>query len=258
MSTPRATLRVLSAVTGALLALLPALPASAEFPPEKAENLKVLPADTDVRELIGIMRTFATGLGVRCEHCHVGEPGQPLDTFDFPSDEKQTKRTARVMMQMVDSINQKHLVEVPGGPGGRRQVQCVTCHHGLERPDTLAAALTRAHSEGGAEAAVTEYRRLREDHFGSAAYDFTEWKLLGVAEELAKTGDPAAAEALIDLNLEYFPDSSDTQMFRARLYGFQGKAELAVEILEGLVAADPENENAKRMLDRMKPPSAQE
>ena len=45
----------------------------AQFPPQTLENLKVLPEDMDVRALIGVMRGFSMGLGVRCQHCHVGE-----------------------------------------------------------------------------------------------------------------------------------------------------------------------------------------
>ncbi len=239
-----------AAAVASVLVLSLAVPALAEFPPKTTENLKVLPAETDVREVIGVMRTFATGLGVRCEHCHVGEAGQPLDTFDFASDDKEAKRTARVMMRMVHAINDQHLADLPGEAGERREVQCVTCHHGLERPDTLEAALSRAHAEGGAEAAVTEYRRLRDEHYGSAAYDFSEWRLLGVADRLARGGDVEAAEALIDLNLEQFPGSTDTRMFQARFYAFQGQSERAVQILRAVLADDPENEHARRMLDR--------
>lgn len=235
-----------------------ALQAQGQFPPEKAENLKVLPAETDVREVMGLMRSFAFGLGVRCEHCHVGEPGQPLDTFDFPSDKKQAKRTARVMMRMVNAINDQHLAELARESGELRTVECVTCHHGLDRPDTLAAALTRAQAEGGAEAGVAEYRRLREEHYGDGAYDFSEWTLLGLAETFAGGEDPVTAEALIDLNLEYFPGSSDSLIFQARFYQFQGKGERAVEILEALLTAEPGNEGARRTLDRIEAASKRE
>ena len=39
---------------------------------------------------------FTVALGVQCDYCHVMEP-----TRDLASDEKQTKKTARVMLQMV-------------------------------------------------------------------------------------------------------------------------------------------------------------
>ena len=69
------------------------------------ENLKVLPEDISSSALSATMRGFAMGLGVRCETCHVGEPNTPLSTFDFPSDEKETKQKARLMLQMVNEIN---------------------------------------------------------------------------------------------------------------------------------------------------------
>ena len=38
-----------------------------------------------------VMMGFTRALGVRCNHCHVGEDGQPLSTFDFVSDENPNK-----------------------------------------------------------------------------------------------------------------------------------------------------------------------
>ena len=73
--------------------------------PEEPENLKVLPAEVKGARLGGVMRGFASALGVRCEHCHVGE-GPDLAKFDFPSDEKAAKRKARVMFKMVQQINE--------------------------------------------------------------------------------------------------------------------------------------------------------
>jgi len=61
----------------ALGALLTASPARAEIPDEFT-NLEVLPEDITRGELVSIMRGFAGALGVRCNHCHVGE-----DPSDF-------------------------------------------------------------------------------------------------------------------------------------------------------------------------------
>jgi hypothetical protein len=88
-----------------------AFPLRAQIP-EKFENLKVLPADITRPQLLQVMRGFALGLGVRCQFCHVGEEGQPLSTFDFKSDEKPTKRTARVMLRMVHDINESYLSQL--------------------------------------------------------------------------------------------------------------------------------------------------
>jgi hypothetical protein len=68
----------------ALILVNPAVLAAQQWTPE-IKNLKVLPEDTPPRQVVGIMRGFAIGLGVRCTYCHVGEEGAPLSTYDFAS-----------------------------------------------------------------------------------------------------------------------------------------------------------------------------
>ena len=120
-----------------MLSVLPAT-AAAQWPPQRLENVQVFPEDIEVRELIGIMAGFTRALGVRCTYCHVGEEGQPISTYDFPSDEKITKRKARIMLGMVQSINGEHLAKLPVDSADRLTVQCATCHRGQPRPVTLA------------------------------------------------------------------------------------------------------------------------
>ena len=101
-------------------------------------NLKVLPKDMPRPDVVRIMRTFAQGLGVRCQHCHVGE-GNDLSKFDFASDAKPTKETARKMLTMVMEINNKHLAGVGEAPAaGANKVTCYTCHRGTTKPLTVA------------------------------------------------------------------------------------------------------------------------
>lgn len=83
------------------------------------------------------MRGFALGLGVRCEFCHVGEPGQPLSAFDFAADKKKTKLKAREMLKMVRAINDDHLAGMDERSSPPIDVTCVTCHHGNSRPVTI-------------------------------------------------------------------------------------------------------------------------
>ena len=73
----------------------PAPPAGPLAPPYK--NLQIFPKDITQQQLVGNMKGFAQALGVRCVHCHVGTDGQPLSTFDFASDAKESKKTARRM-----------------------------------------------------------------------------------------------------------------------------------------------------------------
>ena len=104
--------------------------------PTKFTNLQVLPKDIEPKTLVLLMKSFAQGLAVRCEHCHVGE-GNDLSKFDFASDEKPAKATARKMMRMMSTINDELLAGVgePAAPGTRK-VTCYTCHHGNTTPLT--------------------------------------------------------------------------------------------------------------------------
>ena len=71
---------------------------------------------------------------MRCEHCHVGE-GNDLSKFDFASDTKPTKSTARAMMKMLETINRESLKEI-GDPARQPKVTCYTCHRGAKQPLT--------------------------------------------------------------------------------------------------------------------------
>src|SRR5207247_9542546 len=77
------------------------------FPPDSLINVKVIPKNTPVMQVIGMMRNFTGALGVRCPFCHVGQEGQPLASFDFAKDEKRTKLTARQLMRMVEEANHR-------------------------------------------------------------------------------------------------------------------------------------------------------
>lgn len=101
--------------------------------PEKFTNLQVLPKDITRQNLVPIMRSFAMNLGVRCEHCHLGE-GNDLSKFDFASDVRPAKAVARRMLRMVDQINTTLAsVGEPPAPGAPK-VTCYTCHRGEVKP----------------------------------------------------------------------------------------------------------------------------
>jgi hypothetical protein len=104
-------------------------------------NLQVLPKDTPRAQVIPVMQGFTMGLGVMCEHCHVPQTGaQPGANgqipMDFASDDKQEKKTARVMMKMVMDINAKLGSELGKPAASVVQVQCITCHRGSSIPKT--------------------------------------------------------------------------------------------------------------------------
>jgi hypothetical protein len=101
-------------------------------------NLQVLPKDTPRPQVIAMMRTFTSGLGVQCEHCHVGSDPQSMQ---YAADDKPTKATARKMIQMVMAINTQFLQGVgdPAAPTTPK-VTCYTCHRGALKPLTAAPA----------------------------------------------------------------------------------------------------------------------
>ena len=85
------------------------------------KNLQVLkgvPPD----QLIPAMQFISASLGVECEFCHV------RDAFD--KDDKQSKQTARRMIQMMFALDADQF-------HGERAVTCYTCHHGSRKPVSI-------------------------------------------------------------------------------------------------------------------------
>jgi photosynthetic reaction center cytochrome c subunit len=103
-------------------------------------NLQVLPKDFTRQQVVQVMQQFTMGLGV-ANFCHVemagaqpGANGQiPLDAA---SDDKQAKKTARVMMKMVGDINNTLGSQIGKAAADVVKVQCVTCHRGASIPKT--------------------------------------------------------------------------------------------------------------------------
>lgn len=189
----------------------------AQWPPDSLINVRVLPEDIEIRELVGIMAGFTRALGVRCQFCHVGEEGMPLAEFNFPSDEKVTKRKSRQMLRMLATINEDYLTGLEGRSDPPFEVRCATCHRGVQKPRPLASILTLAYDEGGLDAVVQKYAELRDRYYGRAAYDFGEVTLTNVAGTVEERGSLGDAVEILALNLKYNPDANFTQrMFASR------------------------------------------
>ena len=124
---------LLAAGCAAFLAAVAGAQTTAPAPPPPPKNLQVFPKDIARADLIANMKFFAQSLGVRCTHCHVGEEGKPLSTFDFASDAKKEKLTARKMLVMVHRINSEEF-----GVKDFKDVKvtCFTCHRGATKPLT--------------------------------------------------------------------------------------------------------------------------
>src|SRR2546429_1081795 len=163
--------------------------APGHFPPDSLINVKVIPRNTPVMQVVGMMRNFAGALGVRCHFCHVGQEGMPLGQFDFAKDEKRTKLTARQMMRMVEEINRR-LDTLPehAQMTSHVEVTCNTCHRGVSRPMPLEQLIQETAQMSGADSATRAYRALRERYYGRAAYDFGGPTLNISAFRLARAG----------------------------------------------------------------------
>ncbi len=206
------------------VAWLPMLSAADIY--DNPQNLKVLPEGTSAGELRNTMRNFALSTGLRCFSCHVGEEGQPLETYDFASDEKELKGKARVMMQMVGRINTSLSAEI-GDP--HVEVNCVTCHRGVSKPKMLGTVLAEAAEEGGAQALKDKYAALREQYHGTHSYDFSEFTMTEIARQRLGAGHPDQAYAVLDIVLAENPDSFQGHFFYGELALRQGNKALARE-----------------------------
>ena len=103
--------------------------------PKKAEQqfkniqvLKGIPAE----QLIPTMEFIRASLGVGCEYCH------EHDAFD--KDDKEPKKKARKMMEMMITINQENF-------NGQRVVTCNSCHNGNPKPQSIPSVMPETPKE---------------------------------------------------------------------------------------------------------------
>jgi photosynthetic reaction center cytochrome c subunit len=89
------------------------------------KNIKVLNGMPQ-SQLIPAMNFMSASLGVRCTYCHINKEGK----WDFVSDEKPEKNTAREMIKMVLALNKDNFK-------GNTEVSCYTCHRGRTHPASV-------------------------------------------------------------------------------------------------------------------------
>jgi len=222
--------------------------------PARPENLKVLPERTPPEQLRAVMIGFTRALGVRCSHCHVGEEGRPLSTYDFASDRNPKKRVARGMLKMVKHANEELRELREDEPNARLsgvEVQCVMCHRGLARPLTLSGTLTEAYTAAGADSAITEYVRLRRRTFDSGAYDFREPSLDELGEYALSKNDTLGAVKIFELNMRQFPESGRVYERLGRAYLALGDTARAYTSFQRALNVDPQNASAREALRRL-------
>jgi hypothetical protein len=231
-----------------------AVPVSAQIPDEFT-NLQVLPEEIGRQELLTVMRDFASALGVRCNHCHVGESGNSLEGYDFASDEPEPKQVARAMMKMTYEINGKLLPTT--GRTSLTRVRCATCHGGLTNPVGLKDLLNQVIEDQGIDDAADRYRELRKKYYGSRAYDFGPAALIRVAEKLAETDqDVKGAIIMMQLNIETNDDSAASYLMLAQLFMASNEKARSLVAVQRALELEPDNRFAQRMLSRLNPEPA--
>jgi tetratricopeptide (TPR) repeat protein len=225
--------------------LLLAAPLGAQIP-EKFRNLQVLPKNISRTDLTRIMRGFAFSLGVRCEYCHSVKDGKP-DGANFAGDEKEPKRSARVMLRMVAAINADYIGKLGGTPSV--EVECFTCHRGLNRPRTLQAVLAETLEKKDISSAVALYRDLKKEYYGGAQYDFSETSLNLLTESLLAKDKGKEAAAMMELNMEANnPLSGWGSNLIAMAHRASGDTSKAIQDYKKILEANPDNSWAKQQL----------
>jgi photosynthetic reaction center cytochrome c subunit/tetratricopeptide repeat protein len=239
---------------GSPLALAQALPGGgqrgAQAPPPPMTNLQIFPKDAQRQQVLQTMNAFTQSLGVQCNYCHVQEGRGGRN--DMASDEKQTKKTARAMMVLAREINDKLPSAVSKSADATTRVGCATCHRGVAIPKQIADIVTDAAASGGVSAGLAKFRELRTQYYGGQSYDFSEGSLIAIAQRANQAQKTDDALAYLQANLEFYPKSARTYQTMAQVKNAKGDKDGAIKDLEKAVELDPNNNQAKMMLQQLK------
>ena len=226
--------------------------------PDSFTNLKVLPKDISRDKLLGTMRSFSAGLGVRCDYCHAedkksagGAPTQGPPKLNFASDDKDQKKIARGMLRMVAGINAQYLGKIKELDKDHVQVSCITCHHGVSMPRTLADVLAEDVAQKGVAAAIKHYKQLKTTYYGSGAYDFREGSLEDLARQLTGSDKIDDALAILDLAGEEFPQSGMVPFLQGEALLKKGDRPAAIARFRRALELQPQNPMIRRRLTEL-------
>jgi len=239
-------------VAAGLASMLASGIAQAQFPPERATNLKVLPTSISMDSLVDTMAGFTRALGVRCNYCHVGADGAGLETYDFANDQKATKEKARAMLRMVAAINDDHLAKLAMRRTPPITVTCATCHHGIAQPRPLQQVLMGAYDAGGFDSLASAYRALRARYYGAAAYDFGEVPLADVGADVGRRGNLPDAVRIHVFNTEVSPTSGFALRQAAAAQVALGDTAAGIASLERALTLNPTDGQAKRSIEALR------
>jgi tetratricopeptide (TPR) repeat protein len=217
--------------------------------PDKFTNLQVLPKEISKADLVSLMRNYAGDLNVRCGFCHTGGDPNTLQGVNFASDENDKKKTARLMMRMVQSINNDHLSKLGMKPAA--QVTCLTCHRRNSDPRTMDVVLVESIKKDGAEAAVALYRKLKTENYGNGKYDFSDIPLNKVGEQLIDSDKIKEATVVLELDAELNPQSEWGRYLLGVAHATGNEKEKARTDFKKVLELNPKNGMAKKRLEAL-------
>ena len=196
---------------------------------------------------------YAGDLGVRCGFCHVGGDPNTLQGVNFASDDSEKKKTARLMIRMVQSINQDQLTKLGKKPSP--QVSCITCHRRNSDPRTIDALLSDSIKKDGTEAAIAMYNKLKAENYGNGKYDFSDLPLNVVGESLLDSGKIKEATAVLELDAELNPQSDWGRYLLGVAHATGGEKEKARADFQKVLELNPKNAMAKKRLEDLDKPA---
>ncbi len=199
----------------------------------------------DIVAIVEGMRVFAQALGVDCAYCHVERPGRRVD---YRSNDNPRKQTTRDMIAMTSDVNA--MIKLSRPSSATTKVDCMTCHRGVAIPRQLTDIVRQTVEQEGGAAAADQYRALRKRYYGRQSYDFTEEPLFAVIQGFID-GRPDDAIALLLMNIEFYPRSS--QSYSALAYAYTRKLDdvSAIAALETALDIDPDNSIARGQLEQL-------
>ena len=84
--------------------------------------------------------------------------------MSFSSDAEPAETTARLMLRMIDQLNNVTLAQLSPRAQPRVVIDCATCHRGVALPKSLQTTLFEIVEAEGAPAARAKYRELEQSN----------------------------------------------------------------------------------------------
>jgi cytochrome c-type biogenesis protein CcmH/NrfG len=143
------------------------------------------------------------------------------------------------------------MIEGPAQRPASARVECVTCHRGVAIPRQITDIVWKAVVQEGGAAAAAQYRALRTQYYGSQSYDFREEPLLLLVQSFIEAR-PEDAVALLEMNIEFHPNSSRGYSLLGYAYTRNYDHPSAVAALEKALALNPDDNVARGRLEQLR------